>query len=538
MSARLTGVLLLPLLATSLRAQNASLEGIAIDISTGQPLSGVHVRLMTERPGPSQVNYGAESGKRGRFSIANLEPGTYIVRGIAAGYLTAGKLEGMATLPGITLKPGQHVTDFKLEMVRHAVLTGRVVDEFGDPMDGIGVEVEQLSGDQYLSVTPGRGEAVTDDRGEFHIPVGPGRYRLKANPPIESNLKEIRTDGTSAPLYSTTYYPGAPLPNRASVVEVKAGETAGPFDIHLLQVHPMTIAGVVSGIPDAARPWVRVRTGDNPDDPTALDPAPTDASGRFSIPNARPGHYWLQAMYNTGGVVMQSQTVEVTPDSANAANIELALIGAGDLTGTIEAPAGSGPFKVVLQPLATRVFSKPGAEGDTNKEGAFRIAGILPGKYRVMVQPLAENAYIKTMELDGAESSNGEIDLSRGSAGSLLKVVVGVNGGQISGAILDKDGQPMIHTLAEIRLLNSPSGEDPPASEQVRAISPDGRYSIRNLRPGKYWLLVTDPQHSGDVSSPAVIKALAVGAAAVEVKEGDRLVKDLRVATPEAANGK
>ena len=30
-----------------------------------------------------------------------------MVRGISAGYLTAGKLEGMAVLPSITLKPGQ-----------------------------------------------------------------------------------------------------------------------------------------------------------------------------------------------------------------------------------------------------------------------------------------------------------------------------------------------------------------------------------------------------------------------------------------------
>ena len=537
MSARLTCALLLPLLAADLRAQNASVEGIVIDISTGQPLSGVHVRLMSERAGPSQVNYGAESGKTGRFSIANIAPGTYMVRGISAGYLTAGKLEGMATLPGITLKAGQHVTDFKLEMVRHAVLNGRVLDEFGDPMDGIGVEVEQLSGDEYLAVTPGRGEAVTDDRGEFHIPVGPGRYRLKVDPPIESNLKEIRTDGTSVPLYSTTYYPSASVPNRASVVEVKAGETAGPLNIHLLQVHAMSIAGIVSGIPDAARPWVRVRAGDNPDDLTALDPAPTDVDGRFSIPNARPGHYWLQAMYNTGGVVMQSQTVEVTPDSANAANIELALIGAGELAGTIEAPAGSGPFKVVLQPLATRVFSKPGAEGDTNKEGAFRIGGILPGKYRVMLQPLPENAYIKTMQLDGAPSSDGEIDLSRGARGSRLRLVVSANGAQISGAVLDRDGAPL-NTMAEIRLLNSPSGDDPPEREQVRGFAIDGGYSIRSLPPGKYWLLAVDPLHSGDVTSPDVMKTLAASATEVEVKEGDRLVKDLHVAAKEAGNGK
>ena len=540
MTARPTGaLLLLVLLGSYLRAQNASVEGIAVDISTGQPLSGVHVRLMSE-PGPRRLefDYGAMSGKTGRFSIANVAPGTYTVRGISAGYITAGKLEGMSVLPGITLKPGQRVTDYKLEMVRHAVLTGRVLDELGDPIDGISVEAEQLSGDQYLSVTPGRGGAETDDRGQFQIPVGPGRYRLKVDPPVESNRKEIRTDGTSPALYATTYYPGAAAPNRASVVEVKAGETAGPLDIHLLMVHPMTIGGVVTGSPNAARPWVRVRTGDNPDDLTALDPASTDADGRFFIPNARPGHYWLQAMYNAGGLVMQSQTVEVTPDSANAANIELALKPPGELTGTIDSPAGAGPLKVVLQPVASRVFSKPGAEGDVTKEGAFRIGGILPGRYRVMVQPMAENAYIKIMQLDDAVSTNDEIDLSRGAGGSHLKLVVSPNGAQVSGTVLDKDGQPLGNTMAEIHLLNSPSGDDPPDREQLRGFATDGRYSIRSLRPGKYWLLAVDPLHSGDVTSPDVMKALAAGATEIEVKEGDRLVKDLHVATKETGNGK
>ena len=57
-----------------------------------------------------------------------------------------------------------------------------------------------------------------------------------------------------------------------------------------------------------------------------------------------------------------------------------------------------------------------------------------------MLQPLPENAYIKTMQLDGAPSSDGEIDLSRGARGSRLRLVVSANGAQISGAVLDKDG--------------------------------------------------------------------------------------------------
>ena len=92
--------------------------------------------------------------------------------------------------------------------------------------------------------------------------------------------------------------------------------------------------------------------------------------------------------------------------------------------------------------------------------------------------------------------------------------------------------------MVEIHLLNSPSGDDPPDREQLRGFAIDGSYSIRSLRPGKYWLLAIDPLHSGDVTNPDVMKALAAGATEVEVKEGDRMVKDLHIATKETGNGK
>jgi protocatechuate 3,4-dioxygenase beta subunit len=152
-----------------------------------------------------------------------------------------------------------------------------------------------------------------------------------------------------------------------------------------------------------------------------------------------------------------------------------------------------------------------------------------------MVEPIAENAYIKTMELDGAPSLKAEIDLSRGAQGSHLKLVISANAAQISGAVFDKDGQPLINAMVEIRLLNSSSGDDPP---ERMGFARDGRYTMRSLPPGKYWLLAVDPLHSGDVTSPDVMTALASHAVGVEVKEGDRLVKDLRIATKEAANEK
>ncbi len=521
-------------------AQSSAIEGAVFDLSTGQPLTGVHVRVSTSAPQPDGGGrYGAMSGKDGRFSIANLPAGGYLLQGILPGYITAGKLEGMSVLPGITLKSGQRVTDYKLEMVRHAALTGRVVDEFGNPLDGISVEAEQLAGDQYLVQNPGRGETQTNDRGEFRIPVGPGRYRLKVNPPDESNHKETRTDGTSAPVYAETYFPSAASPSRATAIELKAGETAGPLEIHILRVRPITISGVVTGIPEGTRPWVRVRAGDDPGNLTVLDPAATDGEGKFSIPNARPGHYWLEAAYNVGSVRIQSLPVEVRAETG-ATNIVLAMKPGGELTGTIEAENGTGPFKITLQPDRNAVFSNPAAEGETDKDGAFRIAGVHAGNYRVVVQPMGPNTYIKSMQLDGAmqRAPTASSTFPRGAGGSHLKVAISANGAQISGAVLDADGQPLPNMLAEIRLLNNATGDDPPEMEQVRGFVNNGAYSIQGLAPGKYWLLAVDRIHSGDFTDPRVIKALAAEASPVEVKEGERLVKDLRIVKKQAADAK
>ena len=91
-------------------------------------------------PGVPPAVYGAISDASGHFSIANMPPGTYAVIGERAGYV-------YISAPTIALKDGQRLTDFKLEMTPQTIISGRVVDEYGDPVEGVPVEALPVAED-------------------------------------------------------------------------------------------------------------------------------------------------------------------------------------------------------------------------------------------------------------------------------------------------------------------------------------------------------------------------------------------------------
>jgi hypothetical protein len=111
-------------------AQDAHLEGTAIDSSTRRPLEGVHITIYGYRSNiPAAKNYGVLSGSDGNFSIVGISPGKYNWRAQRNGYL----LRYVKPNSQLVLGPAQNKSGFLIEMTPEAVITGRVVDEFGDP---------------------------------------------------------------------------------------------------------------------------------------------------------------------------------------------------------------------------------------------------------------------------------------------------------------------------------------------------------------------------------------------------------------------
>src|SRR5208337_3480388 len=109
------------------------------------------------------------------------------------------------------------------------------------------------------------------------------------------------------------------------------------------------------------------------------------------------------------------------------------------------------------------------------------IGGVAPGKFKAVVDPMPENGYLKEVALDGKVAPDQVLDFAQGVGGSRLKITVSRNGGQISGKVLGKDGEPAIGLVMVLFGTDSKhlNDDNPP---MVR----DGKFSFKALRPGKY----------------------------------------------------
>src|SRR5262249_45112024 len=182
--------------------------------------------------------YGAISDRAGHYSIATVRPGTYLLLCDRAGYLHAQPKD--AGLPNLSLKPGQQLKDFKIEMTPRAILSGRVLDENGDPVQGATVEPvalppERMSFSQMVNNSMEGGRS-TDDRGEFRLIVVPGKYYVKATVrgspggPFGGQSTERRNDGAMVVLYAPTFYPSTAVRGRATILEAVGGREASGLE--------------------------------------------------------------------------------------------------------------------------------------------------------------------------------------------------------------------------------------------------------------------------------------------------------------------
>jgi hypothetical protein len=515
-----------------------------VNHATGQPLSGVHVRLITGDAfgfDTADRAYGAISDKAGRFSITGMKPGVYTLTLERAGYLQA-----RTAVPDtmVALKAGQNLAGQKLEMNPRAVIVGRVVDDSGDPVQRVEVMALPVQSDHELGPAFfSRPMAATDERGEFQILASPGRYYLQASPrmPDSSVPPEIRPDGSLPASYTVTYYPSAPEAGSATVVEAAAGQDVSGIEIHLRHSAPagpvFSVSGLVVGIPAGVRATVTLQFGESADALYDARSSVTDPDGKFSFSGLHKASYSVFARYSPGKTKLQSQSVDFNLDGDDRTGLQLNLKAGEDLTGTLEM-AGDTPSDALAQKLTA--YLRPAVNGfiegadipsaETGKSGAFRLTNIHPGRFRVEIDPFPENAFLQSISLDGAPVPGSILDFSAGVNGSNLKVTLGL-GAQISGKVFGQDGQPAVSPLTQIMFWKDDKRIPPEGGTRVI----DSAYSIKSLRPGKYRVVAVDTL---DIGTPddidEVFKAFKAAAQEIEVKEGDRIVQDLKVIGKEA----
>ncbi len=508
-------------------------EGVAVNARTGEALAGVHVRFAAGGIDGISAIYGALSDKSGHFSIGAMQPGTYFCQSELPGFVYSPSASETSAAR-LVLKPGEKVSGYKLEMSPEAILSGRVVDEYGDPVANVPMQVSAVRPeDQRISVVFGGQGYRTDDRGEFRIVTAPGKFYLKAEPFSGSTEEpEIRTDGTADAVYGPTFYPGAASQEQAAALETKPGGPVTGLEIRLLRQRTFAISGTVTGAPAGSMPMLVVRYGENEQEIRNSRTVVVGEGGRFLLARLAPGYYQLSATYFTPQLRLQSEIVSFHLDGADHNNIDLRLTPGSELTGTLRLeglPAGKRTIGLTA-PDGGNFFS-PGtglSSAEVTADGSFKITGIPPGKYRVAVEPLPESGYLKSVELDGSAVPSGVLDLTGTGRPGRLNIVASGNGAQVSGKLLDKSGAPVAGSMAFVMLLDGPAGSPPQAFTRSAA---DGTYSLRGVRPGKYRLAAVDAfsfARRRASAEPATSEWYAQSRE-IEVKEGQKLVEDLKL---------
>jgi hypothetical protein len=428
----------------------------------------------------------------------------------------------------VELKPGERKQRISIGMVPAASLTGRIVDQDGDPVPQCNVQAMRRDPMQKGRIDA-FGNAQTKPNGEYRLfNLVAGRYYVAANCQGPFFIPHPLSDRPprATVRYLAQVYPGAEDFASAAMLDLAPGSERSGVDFRMAQ-GPVSSA-LVKLFPPGPPPGGPLQAMMVSRDPFAQSlqgmqaGALSPALGGYLFERLLPGSYEVVAFAAQAGKAYGGRMV-IEVESGKTAEISLPVGPGADLAGRLEMDDGSpvtgGVAQVFLQALGDS--PTPGGQQPAKVEegGAFTISGLLPGRWRVRAYGLPNNGYVKSVSFGDREVPDRIIDLASGASGP-LRILVGTKGGTIEGSLR---GEPNVQVV-----LFPDSGDD----EQLRSAGSQGsRYQFTNVPPGKYRLVALGSLSMG--ITPDMGAALAPLSKAVEVEEGSTVAADLTVLSHE-----
>jgi len=518
-------------------------EGTVTNKLSSTPVKGAHViytRIASGRD-PAASPISRDTDIQGHFHL-ELKPGSYRLwverEGFARQSYGSSVPEGTGTI--LTVSSGQELHDLAFRITPLGALSGRVFDQDGDPLQGVGIQVLRVSyssGIRQLFPVAG---ASSNDRGEYRCYDLPAdRYFVLAIPkgsplsrPVEAGALVPEIQDAYVPLY----YPGVVEIESASAVPVPEGGDVQQIDFRLQSVRASTLRGRVSGPTKFDSNQVQVVLAHNDhgfasyiDRSTAvMDPA----TGKFEIRRVAPGSYVLVASQLGNGQVFSTRVpVEIT-SGVPPEEVPIHMSPAVEAHGTVLMDDGSPlPNNLVVRLLPVEgLLPGPPPAAPVNSDGTIRLSGVLPGIWMLSVEHLPENVWIKNFSFGDIRSIGGQLNLPAGARGP-LRVVLAANGGQVSGIVADED-QPrqatvvLVPTEAELRLS--------PHAYRFTTTDSRGAFIFKGVPPGSYRLFAFESIAPFAWMDPGVLNGVEDLGQELVVNASERLTRQLKPISYEA----
>jgi hypothetical protein len=317
-----------------LAAGTATVSGTVVVAGTGGPARRARVTLNAVEGGGSRT---AMTDDEGRFAFEQVAAGRYNVSVSKNGHVGVTYGQTRPGRPGtpIQLADGQKFAA-NLQLPRGSVITGTVIDEYGEATAGTQVRVLRYVMQGGRRALQQSGNGTTDDRGIYRVyGLQPGDYIVSAVPRnagpavdvsrLQTELAAVRermaaaADDAAAARelatrasmlqgqlpqaeeqstgYAPVYFPGAVTATQAGTVTLNIGEERTSVDFQLVRVPLANVEGTVVNSTGQPTETVQITLSDAAASvPGAITMGVrANADGRFRLSNVPPGSYRLTA---------------------------------------------------------------------------------------------------------------------------------------------------------------------------------------------------------------------------------------------------
>lgn len=518
----------------------ATVSGVVVNQQSGEPLRRADVTLMPvvggrTAAGPMRMGPEGPSGTKraatdqtGKFTITGVEPGRYQLSAQRQGYLQgrygARKPRQMGTQ--IEIVAGQELKDLKIELTPQAVITGRVLDEEGEPLQNIQVQVMSQGYGAAMGMGRGAGRgarrfmpqggAATNDKGEFRITnVAPGEVILEVRP-MRFNPMQAAIPGETGEMgYVATYYPGVTESSRAQKIPVAAGAELSGFDIRLQKTRVYRIKGqVIDGVTGAPLKNFMVMTVPR-DSPMFFGPMggfQRQPDGSFELRNITPGSYTLTVRGEGRNGINHRERIDV---SDNVEGLVIRVMPGFELTGQVIA---KDPSKLTVSSVRVQVTDADTGMGffgggSTKDDGTFTVESVGSGRYRVNV--FLQDGFVESIKVGDQEVLGKDFEISGGTAPP-VKVYVSHESGTATVSAM-KDDQPA--TSGSVIVLPRDKDLRVQPFVKVGPLDQTGSVTIRGLAPGEYVAFAMEDLEYGFWDDDEVMKKIESKGAKVSVEK-------------------
>ncbi len=579
----------------------ASIEG-SVFRTTGEPLARAQITITRNAPpaaqagqpaanpqgGTPQSNANAASATaiasiapvftddQGKFQIKDLDPGTYRLFAAHNGFTRMEYGQKLMNRPGtvLNLTSGQSMKDVTFRLTPAGTVTGRIVDDQGEPLPGLSVQVLRSTYDQNgkrtLSPTA---SAKTNDLGEYRVYfVPPGRYYVGAGASTsgldalaataaQAGLGGTNTNEVVAPGYVLTYYPNTTDYTRAAAVEIQPGAEVSAIHFTMVRQQRFHVKGHVVDFTTGKPPQTANLTLTARNSAVAQNPLDAllsatggannynSADGSFDLRDVAPGSYWLQTLAQgstpTGGTpapasaaaaALASMMTSLTPVDVSGSDAENLTIIVGNgitIPGRVQIegslPNGFTMDRIGFVLIPTNGFVTLGTvlqQPRASADGTFSLEKVNAGEYRLYAQVQgSQSMYLKSARLGETDILASGFSIADRSPGA-LEVTLSSKGGQIDGTVLDKDSKP-VRSIQTVLIPDR--NRERRDVYKVANTDQNGHFTMLGITPGDYQLFAWEDIEQFSFFDSEVLKQFEDKGKPIHIEESAKETVELRL---------